>query len=236
MITVSGVTVQVARKDIRNLHLGVYPPAGRVRVAAPLAVSDDAVRLAVVGRLAWIRRQQARFQAQPRQDRREMISGESHYYQGRRYRLRVVLSDGPARVVLRNRTTMELQVRPGLDATQREGVLRRWYRARLRELARPLVDRWEERLGVQVTAWGIRSMKTRWGGCNPSARRLWLNLELVKKPPRCLEYLVAHEMAHLIERHHDRRFTALLDRHLPTWRQNRQELNAAPLGHAEWVY
>ncbi len=236
MITVSGVQVQVVRKDIRNLHLGVYPPAGRVRVAVPLAVNDDAVRLAVVGKLGWIRRQQARFHEQPRQSRREMVSGESHYYQGRRYRLRVIATNGPGRVVLRNRTTMELHVRPELDAARREGVLQRWYRERLRELIRPLVSRWEQILGVAVAAWGIRTMKTRWGGCNPGARRIWLNLELAKKPPRCLEYLVAHELAHLIERHHGSRFTALLDRHLPNWRQQRQELNAAPLGHAEWEY
>jgi predicted metal-dependent hydrolase len=236
MITVGGVQVQVVRKDIRNLHLGVYPPGGRVRVAAPLAVSDAAVRLAVIGKLGWIKRQQVRFAAQPRQSVREMVSGESHYYLGRRYRLRVTVVDTGGKVVLRNRTTLELHVRQGLDAKDRERVLQRWYRERLRELARPLVDKWEGILGVQAAELGIRKMKTRWGGCSPAARRIWLNLELAKKPPQCLEYLIAHELAHLIERHHDSRFTALMDRHLPNWHLYRQELNAAPLGHAEWKY
>lgn len=226
----------MVRKDIRNLHLGVYPPGGRVRVAAPLAVSEDTVRLAVIGKLGWIRRQQARFAAQPRQSRREMVTGESHYYLGRRYRLRVSEAPGPGRVLLRNRATLELHVRPGLGTREREAVLERWYRERLRDLATPIIQRWERVLGVAVASWGTRRMKTRWGGCNPAARRIWLNLELAKKPPRCLEYLVAHELAHFPERHHDQRFTALLDRHLPTWRRCRQELNAAPLGHAEWTY
>jgi predicted metal-dependent hydrolase len=237
MITVGGVQVQVIRKDIRNLHLGVYPPGGRVRVAAPLTVSDDAVRLAVIGKLGWIKRHRGQFAAQPRQSAREMVSGESHYYLGRRYRLRVTVDEAAvAKVVLRNRTTLELRARPDLDAEGRERLLQCWYRERLRELAQPLVSRWEGILGVQAAEWGIRRMKTRWGGCNPAARRIWLNLDLAKKPPQCLEYLIAHELTHLIEPHHDSRFTALMDRHLPNWRMHRQELNATPLGHAEWKY
>jgi predicted metal-dependent hydrolase len=165
-----------------------------------------------------------------------MVSGESHYYLGRRYRLRVTPADAAAGVVLRNRTTLELHVRPDLDAEGRERILQRWYRERLRELVSPLVSKWEGILGVQAAEWGIRRMKTRWGGCNPTARRIWVNLELAKKPPDCLEYLIAHELTHLIEPHHDSRFTALLDRHLPNWRLHRQELNATPLGHAEWKY
>jgi hypothetical protein len=233
-IRLSGLSVQIVRKDIKNLHLGVYPPNGRVRVAAPLRVSNDAVRLAVVGKLGWIRKQQAKFAAQPRQTEREMVSGESHYYLGRRYRLRVVEGDGPCRGVLRNRTTLELQVRSEYDARRREQVLGRWYRERLRELVPPLLAKWEAILGVRAAAVGIKKMKTKWGACSQDARRIWLNLELAKKPVQCLEYLIVHELTHLVAPHHNDRFVSLMDRHLPQWRQHRKALNEAPLGHADW--
>lgn len=235
-IRVSDLAVQIVRKDIKNLHLGVYPPNGRVRVAAPLCVSDDAVRLAVIGKLGWIKNQQAKFAAQPRQTEREMVSGESHYYLGRRYRLRVVERDGPSRVVLRNRTTLELQVRSEYEPKEREEVLRRWYRERLRKLVPPLLAKWEAILGVRAAAFGIRKMKTKWGACSVDARRIWLNLELAKKPVQCLEYLIVHELTHLTEPHHDDRFVSLMDRHLPQWRHHRKALNEAPLGHADWTY
>lgn len=234
-ITVSGVRVQVLRKDIKNLHLGVYPPLGRVRVAAPLRVSDDAVRLAVVGKLGWIKRQRAKFAAQPRQSRREMVSGESHYFLGRRYRLRVLERDGPPIVAVQSRF-IELQVRPGQGKTQREAVLERWYRQQLKQLIPPLIGKWQKILGVALAAWGVKKMKTRWGTCNAEARRIWLNLELAKKPVQCLEYIVVHELAHLITRHHDERFVATLDKHLPQWRAHRGVLNAAPLSHSSWSY
>ena len=235
-ITVSGLDVQVVRKSIKNLHLGVYPPAGRVRVAAPLSVSDNAVRLAVVEKLGWIKRQRARFETQPRQSEREMVSGESHYYLGRRYRLRVKEHDAPARVIFGNRTFLELHVRPSTDARGRERLLHEWYRASLRSLIPPLVGRWEKILGVKASAWGIRKMKTKWGSCSVESRRIWLNLELAKKPLQCLEYLIVHELAHLLERHHNDRFIGLLDRHLPHWRRSRNELNSAPLAHETWNY
>ncbi len=235
-IRVGGLAVRIVRKDIKNLHLGVYPPNGRVRVAAPLCISDDAVRLVVIGKLGWVKKQQAKFAAQPRQTAREMVSGESHYYLGRRYRLRTVERDGPSRVVLRNRTTLELQVRAGVDAGGRERVLQRWYRERLRELVPPLLAKWEAILGMQASSWGIKKMKTKWGACSTNARRIWLNLELAKKPVQCIEYLIVHELTHLIERHHNDRFVSLMDRHLPQWRFHRKALNEAPLGHADWTY
>jgi predicted metal-dependent hydrolase len=234
-ITVSGVRVQVLRKDIKNLHLGVYPPHGRVRVATPLRVSDDAVRLAVIGKLGWIKRQRARFAAQPRESRRQMVSGESHCFLGRRYRLRVVECEGPPTVVVRSRF-IELQVRPGQGRRQREAVLARWYRQQLKELIPPLIEKWQKILGVVVAAWGVKKMKTRWGTCNADARRIWVNLELAKKPVECLEYIVVHELAHLIARHHDERFVATMDKHLPQWRAHRAVLNAAPLSHSSWRY
>ena len=235
-ITISGLPVHIVRKPIKNLHLGVYPPKGRVRVAAPLRVSDDAVRLAVIGKLGWIKRQKAKFQAQPRQSEREMVSGESHYFLGQRFRLRVVSHDGTPEVIVRNKSTIELRVRPGASAVQRERVLQAWYRKELKYLISPLLEKWQTVLGVQVAAWAIKKMKTKWGTCNIEARRIWLNLELAKKPVRCLEYIVVHELAHLIEKHHNDRFLAIMDKHLPQWRLHRQELNSAPLAHDTWSY
>jgi predicted metal-dependent hydrolase len=235
-IHVSGLTVDVVRKAIKNLHLGVYPPDGRVRVAVPLAVSDEAIRLAVIGKLGWIKRQRKNFQGQARQSEREMVSGESHYFLGRRFRLRVTEHDGPAKVTLRNKTSMLLHVRPDFSLAQRDQALQRWYRAQLKALIPPLLDKWQPLLGVQVDAWGVKKMKTKWGSCNVNARRIWFNLELAKKPARCLEYIAVHEMIHLMERHHNDCFTALMNKYLPQWRLCRSELNRAPLAHENWGY
>ena len=191
-ITVNDIPVHIVRKDIKNLHLGVYPPNGRVRVAAPLRVTDDGVRLAVISKLGWIKRQQAKFEAQSRQSAREMVSGESHYFLGRRYRLRIVNHDGPAKVILRNRSRIELHVRPGTTAAQRELLLQRWYRQQLAALIPPLLDKWRAAIGVQPSEWAIKKMKTKWGSCNATEHRIWLNLELAKKHPNCPEYVVVH--------------------------------------------
>ena len=235
-ITVNGIAVHIVRKAIKNLHLGVYPPHGRVRVAVPLAVTDEAVRTAVIGKLGWIKRQRARFDDQPRQTLRDMVTGESHYFLGRRYRLRVIRHDGAAKVILRNKSRLELHVQPFSSPGQRERVLQAWYRQELKKLIPRLLQKWQSALGVQVNDWGVKKMKTKWGTCNVEARRIWLNLELAKKPVGCLEYIVAHEMVHLLERHHNDRFLALMDQHLPHWRTSRQELNAAPLAHESWTF
>jgi predicted metal-dependent hydrolase len=233
-LTINGLPVSIVRKAIKNLHLGVYPPHGRVRVAVPLAVTDEAVRLAVVGKLGWIKRQRAKFKAQPRQSAREMVRGESHYFLGTRYRLRVIQQYGASRVVLRNRSAIELYVQPGSSAEQRERVLHRWYRQQLKGLIPPLMEKWQSYLGVQVADWGIKRMKTKWGTCSVEARRIWLNLELAKKPVQCLEYIVVHELVHLIERHHNDHFTSIMNKHLPQWRLHRNELNASPLAQEAW--
>ncbi len=233
-LTVNHINVEVIRKDIKNLHLGVYPPNGRVRVAVPLAVSDEAVRLAVVDKLSWIKRQQAKFIAQARQSQRAMVSGESHYFLGRRYRLRVLEHQGAGKVMLRNKAILELHVKTETTAEQREKVLYQWYREQLKQLIPPLLEKWQPLLGVEVSAWGVKKMKTKWGACNTQARRIWLNLELAKKPVQCLEYIVVHELVHLLERHHNDRFTAVMDQHLSNWRIYRDELNQAPLGHENW--
>jgi len=234
-ICVSGLTVKIVRKDIKNLHLGVYPPAGRIRVAVPLAVTDEAVRRAVIGKLGWIRRQQEQFLTQSRQGEREFVNGESHYFLGNRYRLRIVDHDGPGTVTI-SHSYLDLRVRPDSNAMVREGILSGWYRERLRELVPPLLAKWSERVGVVPAGWAIKRMKTKWGSCSQGARRIWLNLELAKKSVSCLEYLIVHELLHLLERRHNERFLALMDEHLPDWRSRRYELNAMPLAHEEWTY
>ena len=233
-LTINDLIVEVVRKKIKNLHLGVYPPQGRIRVAAPLLVSDEAIRLAVIGKIGWIRKQQAKFAAQPRQSKREMVNGESHYFMGQRYRLRVIEGSGAARVEIRNKALLDLYVRPGSTIESRDKVLQGWYRAELKAIIPPLLEKWQPIMGVAISAWGIRQMKTRWGTCNPTARRIWLNLELAKKAPHCLEFVLVHELNHLLERHHNDQFMALMDRFLPQWRLCREELRQAPLGHERW--
>src|ERR1700738_2404999 len=165
-ITVNDLVVDVVRKDIKHLHLAVYPPAGRIRVAAPLRVNDEAVRLFTISRLAWINRQQAKFQGQERQSSRDFISGESHYYQGRRYLLNVIYRAGSPTINIRNNKILDMVVRPGSDSSERERVLTNWYRRQLKEMIDPLIAKWEAIIGVQVAEWNVKQMKTKWGTCN----------------------------------------------------------------------
>lgn len=228
--------VEVVRKPIKNLHLSVHPPEGRVRVSAPQRIDDEAVRLAVVSRLPWIQRHQRSFADQPRQSKREMVSGESHYFRGRRYRLRVAEHNGPNRVSINGTSELKMRVRPGTGESRREQLLNDWYRRYMKDLLPDLISKWQPVIGVQVEDWGVKKMKTRWGSCNTRDHRVWLNLELAKKSPQCLEYTLVHEMVHLLERHHTQRFKALMDRFMPEWRLYRDELNRAPLAHEEWVH
>ena len=235
-LEVRGIPVQVVRKGIKNIHIGVYPPQGRVRVAVPLSVDDDAVRLAVISRLNWIRRKRAEFVQQERQTLREFVSGESHYFEGRRYRLDVIESGGHPSVSLLNNRWMRLQVRPGADRVTRESVVDGWYRCKLREKLPAILEKWQPVVGEWAADVRIRKMKTRWGSCNDEARRIWLNLELAKKSPACMEYVLVHELVHLLERRHNDRFRELMDEFMPAWRARRDELNRGPLAHATWVY
>lgn len=235
-IQIAGIAVEVARKEIKHLHVGVYPPAGRVRVAAPLRLDDEAVRLAVISRLGWIRRKQKGFAGQDRQSQRDIVIGESHYFRGRRYLLDVKECDGAPDVRLVGNASLELRVPAGHDHAQRDAALQRWYRRQLRALLPPLLAKWEPRIGKPVSEVRIKKMKTRWGSCNAQARRVWLNLELIKKSVACLEYVLVHELVHLHERHHNDLFLEWMDRLLPQWRVHRDELNRAPLAHDEWKY
>lgn len=230
-VHIGGVLVQMVRKAIKHLHLGVYPPDGQVRLVVPLRVHDEAARRMVLDQLDWIKRHQARLLARPRPPARELVSGECHPVLGQSFRLEVIYhSQRTGRVAL-NAGTLELRVPLGASTAQRERVLQHWYRHQLTLLIPPLAEKWSRALGVQAAEWRVKQMKTKWGTCNIKARRIWLNLELARRPLHCVEYVVVHELAHLIERRHDARFKAVLDRHCPQWRAYRKELNAVPMAH-----
>jgi len=232
-LTVAGINVDIVHKDIKNLHISVYPPLGRVRVAAPERLSDEQIRLAVVHRLTWIKRRRRQLQDVERQSEREMVTGETHHVWGVRHRLTVLERTGKREVDVRG-SRLVLCVPAGTDAGLRRRVLEDWHREQLRARIPELIDRWEPKVGRTVSHWQIKRMKTKWGSCNAEAGRLWFNVELAKKTPLCLEYVVVHEMAHLVERNHGERFTNLMDRLLPDWRSRRDQLNGAPLAHEQW--
>ncbi|WP_295391312.1 SprT family zinc-dependent metalloprotease [uncultured Thiodictyon sp.] len=227
------IAVDVVFKDIKHIHLSVYPPDGRVRIAAPARMNLDSLRVYAVSRLAWIKQQQRKLREQARETPREFLDRESHSLWGSRYLLKVIEEDAAPSVAL-NPGTLLLRVRPGTSEEKRQAVIAAWYRQQLREAATGLIARWETVLGVQAGRVFVQRMKTRWGSCNPASRAIRLNTELAKKPVQCLEYIVAHELTHLLERHHNARFTALLDEKMPQWRQYRDMLNRLPLGHEEW--
>lgn len=233
-LSVGGIDVDVVYKEIKNLHIGVYPPMGRVRVAAPERLDDDQVRLAVVSRLPWIKRQRDQLQAAHRQTIRDMVTGESHYVWGSRLRLKVIERPGRAHIEVGGDRLL-LYAPAETTSNHRRQVLDRWYRDELRRAIPDLIKKWEREMRVTVPKWSIRRMKTKWGSCNRETGHIWFNVELAKNHPECLEYLVVHEMTHLLERSHGPRFAKLMDKHLPDWRARRDRLNQAPLGHEQWV-
>ena len=235
-IIVSGIKVEVVKKDIKNLHLAVYPPKGRVRIATPQRVNDEAIRLFIVSKIKWIKKQIKSFQEQERQSVREYINRESHYFQGRRYLINIFEENKKPRVKIRNKSTIDLYARPGSSAEKREKILNEWYREELKKQIPPIIDKWEKKIEVSVNDWGVKQMKTKWGSCNIEAKRIWLNLELAKKPKICLEYIIVHEMVHLLERHHNQRFIALMNQYMPQWESHKQELNRFPVSHSDWEY
>lgn len=232
-LTVSGLGVDVVYKDIKNMHISVYPPIGRVRVAAPHRTTEDAIRLAVVQRLPWIKRQRETFRNADRQTERQMVSGESHYVWGKRYLLDVSRSSGAYGVEITGNTLWVITP-PGTDAAGRFGALDRWYRRELKARVPALLRKWQPALAVEASKLVVRRMRTKWGTCITRSGTIWLNPELAKKDPRSLEYIVVHELAHLRERGHGDEFVALLDSTLPDWRARRDELNEAPLGYEQW--
>ena len=232
-LTVRGINVDVVYKDIKNLHIGVYPPVGRVRVAAPTSLDEEQIRLAVIQRLPWIKRQRQQLQDAARQSPREMVTGESHYVWGTRHRLKVIERPGRPHVeVDGNRLLM--YVPEGTDPDVRVKLLQDWQRNQLRLAVAPVIAKWEPIIDRKIPRWSIRRMKTKWGSCNRQTGHIWFNLELAKKHPLCLEYVGVHEMTHLLERNHGERYTNLMDAFMPDWRARRDQLNAAPLAAENW--
>lgn len=227
--------MDVMRKGIKNVHLSVYPPKGQVRISAPLRMSLDTIRLFAISKLGWIRQQQKKLREQERESQREYLDRESHYVWGRRFLLKVVEEDVAPGVQIRHGTLL-LRVRPGADDGTREAVVAGWYRQILKTAVRPLIEAWEPRLSVTVSGFFVQQMKTKWGSCNATARTIRLNTELAKKPSECLEYIVVHEMVHLLEPTHNARFTRLLDHVMPQWQHYRDTLNGLPVRHERWSY
>ena len=234
-IELGDIAVDVVLKDIKNIHLSVYPPHGAVRIAAPLRMQLDAIRVFAISKLGWIKRQQKKLREQERESEREHIERESHYVWGKRYLLTVKEVDAAPTIELKH-SRMVLKVRPGASDVTRQVVVAQWYRDQIKATMLVLIEKWALQMGVQVNRIFVQKMKTKWGSCNPTTRSIRLNTDLAKKPAQCLEYVVVHELAHLLERHHNERFIALMDTHMPHWRQHRATLNQSPLAHEEWEY
>lgn len=232
-IELGDICLAISHKDIKNVHLSVHPPQGRVTISAPFQMDLETIRLFSISKLGWIRKQQAKLKNQKRETAREYITRESHYYLGQRYLLEVIERNVASKVVLKH-GTIELYIRKGTPLKQRERIFQGWYRQQLRELILPWIERLEKKINVTIANVGIRTMKTKWGTCNAKAKRIWLNTELAKKPIESIEYVLIHEMVHLLERNHNEKFIAYMDKFLPRWKHLREELNRSPLGHIEW--
>lgn len=226
---------EVTRKAIKHVHLSVLPPVGKVRVAAPQSMPLDTIRLFVISKLSWIRSQQRKLQAQERETPREYLNKESHYLWGKRYLLEISHADAAPAVSLTPRK-LKLRVRPGADQARCEEVLDGWYRQQVRDAVPALLEKWEPLLKVKAQRVFVQRMKTKWGSCTPESSYIRLNTDLAKKPMECLEYIVVHELVHLLEPTHNQRFIDLMDLYLPHWQQLRKRLNRLPVRHEDWGY
>jgi len=234
-IELADISIDVIHKDIKNVHLSVHPPSGRVTISAPTQMNLETIRLFSIAKLGWIRKQQVKFRNQKRETAREYLTRESHYYLGQRYLMKIIEQNTAPSVVLKHKT-IELHIRKGTSLKQREELLQAWYRQQLKEVVSKNIIDLEIKMNVKVTEVCIRTMKTKWGTCNAKARRIWLNTELTKKSIECIEYVIIHEMVHLLERKHNEKFISHMNKFLPKWKHIREELNRSALGHVEWSY
>jgi predicted metal-dependent hydrolase len=221
---ISGIKVEVIKKKIKNMHLSVLPPLGRVRISAPIGTSDETIKLFAIKKIGWIKKQIQKFESQPRQSEREYVSGESHYLWGRRYRLELKYTKKANKVETKG-NKLVLTVREASTQEQREKIMNEWYRAELKAKLPALIEKWEKIIGVKTNDFGVKNMRTRWGTCNVKDKRIWINLQLAKKPVACLEYIVVHELVHLLEKNHTPVFIEYMDKFLPGWRVAKDELN-----------
>jgi predicted metal-dependent hydrolase len=236
-ITINNITIVVDRKDIKNIHLSVNPPDGNVKIASPFRVDDEAIRLFALSKLAWIKKQKNKFENQERQSAREFVLGESHYFKGKRYLLNIITTETfkPIRIKTSNKY-LDLYVKKESTTEYKKNVIVEWYRKELKKEIPELLDKWQKKIGVEINGWQVRQMKNKWGSCDIENKTIRLNLEIVKKPIICLEYIIVHELVHLLERQHNDRFIELMNKYLPNWRLLRDELNRFPISHGEWDY
>ena len=234
-IELGDIVVDVIQKDIKNVHLSVYPPTGRVRISAPLHMSLDTIRVFAISKLGWIKQEQMKLRDQERETPREYLDRESHYLWGKRYLLKVVEREGAPRVEIMH-GKLVLQLSRGADAVKMQAIVAQWYRDQIKDVVPSLIENWAPVIGVTPPNLFVRQMKTKWGSCNPQAGNIRLNSELAKKPRQCLEYVLVHEMVHLLEPTHNQQFIALMDRFMPLWRNHRDTLNRLPVRHEHWVY
>ena len=234
-LRIGDITVDVVQKDIKNVYLSVHPPTGRVRISAPKRMKMETIRVFAVSKQDWINRQQKKIRDQERETPREFVENESHYVWGKRYLLTISERDEPPLIELKNRR-MHLRVRPGADVEKRQALVEAWYRDQIKTAVSTLLAHWEPKLGVKVEHFYVRRMKTKWGSCNNSALTIRLNTELAKKPQESLEYVVIHELIHLLEPSHNAHFVALMNEFMPDWKFYREELISLPVSHADWKY
>lgn len=236
VVRIGDIDVELNRRAIKNIHLSVLPPSGKVRLSIPNDTSEQKIRLAIVNKLAWIKKQQADFAGQERQSIREMVNGECHYLWGKKYRLKLVEAKGRYSVTAKGNGNLVLAVAENTSTDNKLKLLNRFYRDEIQRSLEKLLPQWENKLSVNAGSINIKKMKTKWGSCNIQAKRIWLNLELAKKPPECMEFILAHELIHLLERHHNDRFRSFMDKHMPNWRERRNLLNSLPLAYEDWSY
>jgi predicted metal-dependent hydrolase len=229
------ITVDVVLKNIKNVYLSVQPPRGRVHISAPSRMSLDNIRMFAISKLDWIKKQQKKLRDQERETPSEYLDRESYYVWGKRYLLSVIVGKGASSIELKH-DQMLMYVRPGTNKKRHQVLLEGWYRGQLKSAVPPLITKWEPLLGVEVNQFFVRRMKTKWGSCNPKAGNIRLNTQLATKPPECLEYIIVHEMMHLLEPTHNSRFRALMDRFMPNWQFRNDQLNLLPLRHEYWRY
>ena len=234
-IELGGMTLDVVKKDIKNIHLSVYPPTGKVRISAPSRMSLDTIRVFAISKLGWIKKQQEKLREQERETPREYLDRESHYVWGKRYLLKIIESGKAPSVELKH-STMFLRVRPDTNKKKRQAILDEWYREQLKNAVPSVISKWEPLMGVKVERFFVQHMKTKWGSCNPTSKSIRLNTDLAKKPFECLEYIVVHEIAHLLKTTHNRHFIALMEQFIPKWRFYRDQLNQLPVRHEDWAY
>lgn len=234
-IELGNIGIDIQKKDVKNIHLTVHPPDGKVKMTAPDKMDLDTIRVFAISKLDWIKTQQESIQGQERETPREYINRESHYFMGKRYLLKVKEVKAAPKVEVDHKY-IHLQIRPCTSTEKRQEIIESWYRNELKKTVPSIIAKWEKKIGVESNAFGIKKMRTKWGSCNTQAKRIWLNLELARKPKECLEYIIVHELVHLLERSHNARFVGFMDQFMPKWQFHRDELNRLPYRHLDWKY